>query len=561
MKQTNSALVLLLLAASLVCAQAVPKVETDPELQRAVLLSEVRTLALEVPKLDDLLSRALANAEIADAAWTLDRQWAKSLLTEAYHLTYLTEDERRSIGSEPPGTAPRPPTALARARIDVRKRIVSVARRDKAFADHLLGSSSTYITKDERQMMYAQMTTMALDEGDTLTAVHSIQENIAIDPSQLMLAQLVNDLARKDRAAADKLIVEFMTALPNVQLAGGKLSRARAEVVLRWLVFPNSFFPNPEKPTPNPGAEVMRAYVVYVIDSFTTLEQADPESLPAQRSLLLSAWLPLNQYAPELKERFMQLEAASRTPGKDASLPTKAPDELDQELFRKRQTEALNSNAPNDQAIESMIAHGEFETARKLIEKLTDGEKKSEFTEKVNTREAISLAKNRDLIAAQSVAERLTTSHAIWQVYSLIIQGYATKKDQVGAASVVQQAVKQTTRIRMKPPTTDGRRPEFLSPEIEVYAVLPTLAKLAEAVLPIDTLLAADLVDEMVAKTNRAPIDTSQGRSGINSALFRSLAARDEVRASTAARSFKDRLQRIVATAAVYQYRAKELVQ
>ena len=543
MKKTNSLAIVLLLAASVVCAQTSPKVENERELQRAVLLSEVKILALEIPKLDSSLARAMAGAEVADAAWTLDRKWAKSLLKDAYQLTYLTEEEQRLIGDEPPGTPPRPPNDLTRARSDVRKRVMSIARRDAAFANQLLNDTSSRLTKDDRQMTYGQMTVMAMDAGDNQAAARLIEQNMAIDPSQFMLAELVNDLAKKDRAAADKLILQFIERLSQVQLAGGKIAIARADVVLHWLVFPNSFFPDYEDMPPNPGAEVMKTYVRYVLDSLTGLEQSDPGGLPAQRMKLLSTWLPLNQYAPELKERFMQLEAASRTPGKDASLPTKSSEELDKELMRKREAEALNSATPNEYIIGTIIGRGDFELARKAIDKLPDGERKAQLMERVNVKEAISLARKRDLLAAQNVATRLTTANSIRQVYPVIIQAYANNKDQAAASAAANEAVKQLERVNKK----------------SSEAVLVTLGELAAAVLTVDTLLAAEIVDDIVAKANRTPMDTTQGRTSIDGKLFSTLASKDDVRARSAAQSFKDRLQRIVALAAVYQWKAKEL--
>jgi len=264
----------------------------------------VKTLALEVPKLDGPLARAVAQAEIADAAWTLDQKWARSLLRDAYQLTYLTEEELHKIGPEPPGSAPRPPSAISRARMDVRRRILSVARRDKVLVDQLLTDSSARLTKDDRQMMYAQLTRMALDEGDNATAIRSIQENMQIDATQLMFVELVNELALKDRTAADKLILECIAKLSTVELVDGPSGRSRADITLRFLVFPNSFFPDPNKRVPNPGAEVMRAYVRYVIETLSALQ---PESLPRQRSKLLTAWLPLNP-------------ATHRGPGGDLSM-------------------------------------------------------------------------------------------------------------------------------------------------------------------------------------------------------------------------------------------------
>ena len=84
------------LAALSVIPQTDPKSKSNESLQKAVLLADLKSLALEVPKLDGPLARALANAEIADAAWMLDRNWSKNLLREAYQLTYLSEEEQKA---------------------------------------------------------------------------------------------------------------------------------------------------------------------------------------------------------------------------------------------------------------------------------------------------------------------------------------------------------------------------------------------------------------------------------------------------------------------------------
>ena len=562
MKTVGLFLSILCVSISLVHAQRNPKNDADEALQQLTLLTDLKSLALEIPKLAGPLARALANAEIADAAWTLDRSWAKSLLKDAYLLTYLSKEEQSKIGPEPPGTPPRPPTAISRARDDVRTRILSIARRDEAFAAQLIVDSSSHVTKDDRQMMYAQLTRMALEEGDYPSAVSSIQENMSIDPTQSMLVQLINDLAIKDRKAADQLILEYIGRLSTLQLVNGRLGRTRTSIVLRFLVFPNSFFPDPNKRVPQPGPEVMRAYVRHVIETLTAIERTEPDSLPRERSFLLTAWLPLNQYAPELKERFMQFEALTRTPGKDASLPTKSSEELDQEMFRKRETEALNGTEPNPQLIDSAIQREDFDTARKLIGKLPDDERKKQFTEKVNSKEAISLMRKGDLLAAQNLAEQLTSVASILQVYPLLVEGYSTNKDEVGASAAIRQAMRQLKNAETKPApasTQFGMPVEFAPTPSERDGTLTTLGKLAAAVLPIDTLLAAEIIDQVVVKANTSQIDTSQGRTGIDTALFKSFASRDEVRARNAADSFKDRLRRVVALAAIYQWKAKEL--
>ena len=561
MKRVSLLLSILCVSVCLVHAQKNSRNDSDETLRKLTLLTDLKSLALEIPNLDGPLARALADAEIADAAWNLDQSWAKSLLKDAYQLTYLSKEELNKIGPEPPGTPPRPPTASSRARDEVRTRILSVARRDEAFAAQLIGDSSAHVTKDDRQMMYAQLTRMALEEGDYPAAVISIQENMAIDPTQSMLVQLINDLAVKDRTAADKLILEYIARLSTVQLSNGRVSRPRANIVLRFIVFPNSFFPDPNKRVPQPGPAVMRDYVRHVIETLTSLEQIEPGSLPRERSFLLTAWLPLNQYAPEYKERFMQLEALARTPGKDASLPAKSNDDLDQ-MVRKPQTQALSSDEVNPQSIDSAIQREDFETARKLISKLPDDQRKKQFKEKVNSKEAISLIRKGDLLAAQNLGEQLTSVSAILQVYPLIVEGYAVKKDQIGASAAVRQAVRHLTTVDTKDAPARaqfGMPAEFAPRPSERDGTLSTLGRLAAAVLPIDVLLAAEIVDEVVVRANTSQIDTSQGRTGIDTSLFKSLASKDEVRARNAAESFKDRLRRVVTLAAIYQWKAKEL--
>lgn len=535
--------------------------DQDEALRKTALLSDVQSLAIEASKLDGVLARSLAKAEIGDAAWTLDREWAKNILREAYQLTYPTEEEQNQLQSARRGAAPRQPSDLERARSDVRARVLRVARRDKIFADKLIVDGSTHLPKDDRQLMHAQLAQMALDEGDNKAASLSIEQSIRADPTQIAFVGLVNELAIKDRAAADKLILECMAELLTIPLSSRDMSFGRADLMLRWLVSPNSIFPDPNKHIPNPGPEVMRAYVSYIIESLAALEQREPGSLQIWRGTLLSAWIPLNAYAADFRGHFMQLEALSRTPGKDASLPTQSYEEIDKERFRKKDNDALNSHEPNDLSISSAIAREDFDTARKLIGKLLDGGRKSNFTEQVNAKEAGGLAKKGNLLAAQSLAERLTRVSSIVQVYTLIVQQHAINKDQIGAAAVVRQAVRQLKKADTKPPDTQpfGTPLSLASRAGGADPILWSLGKLAKAVLTVDGLVASEIVDEFVTRANASQMDTNQGRIGFDSDLFKNLAAKDEVRARSAADNFKDRLQRIVALAAIYQWDAKAL--
>jgi uncharacterized protein HemY len=80
-------------------------------------------------------------------------------------------------------------------------------------------------------MMYAQLARMALDDGDNQAAVRTIQDNMAIDPTQIIFVELINDLAIKDRAAADKLILECISTSPRLDLRM-KSQRVQAHIYI-----------------------------------------------------------------------------------------------------------------------------------------------------------------------------------------------------------------------------------------------------------------------------------------------------------------------------------------
>jgi hypothetical protein len=551
----------LLLTASSYAQVGSPKPEQDETaLEKLTLLSDLKNLAVEVPKIEGEVSRAFAYAEIADAAWELDREWAQGLLRDAYKLTYPAEDERSPSDSDTLGSDPRQPSELDVARTDVRTRIISIARRDETFADELTKAGARHVSRQGQQSIYSNLAREALDQGDNRSAIPLIERTMETDPTQLAFTTLVNDLAKRDREAADKLILQCIANLKAVQLSNQNRSAGRAYFGLMWLIFPNSIFPDPAARVPEPGPVAMKAYVAYIIDSLGNLEQREPGAIKPYRFVLVSVWLPLKSYAPELTPQFLQLEALSRTPGRDSSLPTQSYEEADRERFQKQDNEALNDKEPSDRSINSVINREEFDKARKLINKLPDGERKSQFLELVNMKEALRLANKGELLTAQSLAERLTTVNSIVQVYPAIISRYAANKDQVGASASLQRAIKQLGTADTRPfSTLPGMPPSAMPTGQGSSSVLSGLVKLAMAILPVDSLLASDMLEEMVAVANKSDMDTKNGRTGFDKAIFRKVAAMDEARTFAAAQSLKNPLRRTVALAAIYQWKAKEL--
>jgi hypothetical protein len=146
------------------------------------------------------------------------------------------------------------------------------------------------------------------------------------------------------------------------------------------------------------------------------------------------------------------------------------------------------------------------------------------------------------------------------QVYPLIVQRYAANEDQIGASAAVHQAMKELKSVGAKPGAPSfGMPASFMLSAHESDPVLWSLGKLAKAVVPVDSLLASEVVDEIVVRANGSETDTKQGRIGFDNDVFTKLASKDEIRARSAAENFKDRLRRIVTLAAIYQWKAKAL--
>jgi hypothetical protein len=92
-------------------------------------------------------------------------------------------------------------------------------------------------------------------------------------------------------------------------------------------------------------------------------------------------------------------------------------------------------------------------------------------------------------------------------------------------------------------------------------ATLPlSLSELASAVAPVNEELAFEMLDEAVWVSNAHHFkDTELGRPAINAEVFKTLAAKNEVRARQSADALKERLSRISALAAIYHRKAAEL--
>jgi len=528
--------------------------------QRFALLSELQSLGARAKILDPPLARALAQAEVADAAWFIDRELAKQLLREAYDLASPGEEEQAKMRKRPVGSPPYIPRAIDTARANVQHRVMVVAQRDKLFAAELLESLTERVGPYESMQTFTDLAHDAIEQGDVDAAGNYIRKAIDADPTQSNAAYEIGRLAARDRAAADHAIIEYINRLRSVTLSASNGSSLRAFYTLSILVLlPNSNPGAKGLQVPPPGANAVRAAIAYMFD---LLNQDEPTALRGSRGFLLASWPLVQQYAPELRQQFFDLEMRSRSVGDSLSLPTAKSIEREyKEKFEKRVDKELDSDQPDAIVIQRVISQGDFAKARKLIDKLADGPQKIELTEMLNAQQAISLANKGDIPGAQKLAESLAKATSILKVFPVIAGKCAAKNDDVCARDSVNQAVSQLKKADVTPFTPPPGVPaSFFGTKRDRDPVLSSLGSLVSAVLSVKDEMALDLLDELVIAANHSELDTSQGRTGFETSLFKKLAAKNEERTTAAAIQLQDPLRQIVALAAINQWKSDKLV-
>ena len=524
--------------------------------QRFALLSELQSLGARAKLLDHPLARALAEAEVADAAWFIDRDLAKQLLRDAYDLSSPGEDEQAKMRKLPAGSPPRVPRPIDNARWNVKRRIMAVAHRDKLFADESIQSLTEKLGPYDSEQTFAALAREALEDGHIDLGSKYIREAIDADPTQSNAAMEIGRLALKDRQAADQAIIHYINRWRSVTLSPHNGSRMRVFLSLAILIITPQANPgvSGSKIAP-PGPAAVRSGIAYMLE---LMNQLGP---PVSREFLLSSWPLLQRYAPELKQQFFDLVQLSQAPGDSLSLPTSKSIEQEYKAkFEKRAERELESDQPDAIVIQRVITQGDFPKARKMIDKLSDGPQKTELTEMLIAQHALSLANKGDIPGAQKLAESLTKATSILKVFPVIAGRCAAENDDACARDSVNQAVIQLKKADVTPFTPPPGVPaSFFGTKRDRDPVLSSLGSLVSAVLSVKDELALDVLDELVIAANHSELDTSQARTGFETSLFKKLAAKNEERATAAAIQFKDPLRQIVALAGIEQWKSEKL--
>ena len=538
-------------------AQTLPPVALTAEAdqRRLELLSDLQILAVRAKQLGKPIARAVAQVEIADAAWWVDRSLAEDLLRDAYLATLPDEEEQERSRKRPIGADLPFPTPQGSARYAVRWRVMKIAARDKTLARELANSLKEKLGVYEAHNAYSSLANNSISESDYESAGEYILKAIEADPTRLPASQEINQLAARNRGAADELILAYINRLNSSNLPAAVLGRAM--LPLSILVNRQTEFWGGDPATPQPGPSVMRAYVAYRLNYVTALERERPESIFTSRATLLSTYPLLNQYAKDLQPQFLDLEQRSRRPGERFSLPTqRSLDQDHKDSYEKLVKRELESDRPDEIVIQRAIGREDFAKARKMIDKLEDGPRKVQLLDLLNIKTALSLVSKGEIEEARRMAQGLVRATSVLQVFPAIINKCAANKDDLCVSDVVEQAIKQLRKSDTTPAIPPAGIPASLVPTSKTFdPVLASLGKLASSVMAVED-LAFDIIEELTDVANRSELETAEGYVGFEASLFKKLAEKDEVRATSTAMAFKNPLQQIVALAAVDQWKS-----
>ena len=333
--------------------------------EKLLLIADLQSLNAQAANLSSPLARARARVEIADSLWYLNEESAKKVLTQVYELILPEEEERKGLRDKPIGADTTFLTSDDRARWEIRNRVMQVASRDRAFAEQLVKLSAEQMGKQEAHSASADLVRQALEGGDLETASNSILEAIKADPSLNQAPNLIREIARRDRAAADALIVKYIEQLHRVPVSIGQ-GMGRVFMSLPPLVFPSI-----ESDQQPPGPSVIRAYASYLIYCLNQVKQTAPELMRGAHRQIMPVWHPVKEHAPELLPALTELLNQSG----GANQPILTREEMEESARRNRErriNEALNSGTADEFTIQAAAQRGSYDKARKAVDKLPD---------------------------------------------------------------------------------------------------------------------------------------------------------------------------------------------
>lgn len=541
-------------------------------LRRSQLESEIGSLILDSNKLVDApLAEASAKADIAAALWSLDEAGAKMLLRQAHELTLPSKEERQQRQPYKVSDNLPFPNSKDSGRGMIRARIMRLAARDANFAGELIAIQRDQLNPEHAHMSYANLASEALNRDDLESAGRYTSQAFELDPTHTAAGLTLPKIALRDRALADKLTIEIIERLRALQLPLNSQGMMRAHFTLHQSlnldespVIP--FLPEMQGVIiPRAGANAVRAFVNFVIESTAREARLNPSNATRLRPRLMYVWLPLQKYAPDLAPAFLEVEALTRRSGESNQLPTEESWKEEMQRGAKQrdtnlENELKSKDEPDRMTIQLAISRGEFEKSRKLINRMTEGRIKTQLINMLLAAEAKHhLTTNNDFLKAETLAAQLTAVNQIASTYLLLINACAKSKD---AACSLDNLYANSLKQIKNADTTPEEPPPGIPTSVTARVfdpVMMSLSRFAVALAPTHQDLAFQILDDTIQFANRTALDASTGRISFEPQAFKLLAAKDAERAKQLANNLQERFHRMTALANVYAQQAEDL--
>ena len=415
-------------------SKAQPGLSEEAEQLRLSAISLLHSLAQTANEIEKIEDRVTVLAEIGDAFWPVDREYARTLLLRSF----------KEIDKLPPGVDDNNKELVASQKRYLRQVVLSrIAKRDVAFAEQLIDDQVKETpTLNERASKLYGVTSAS---SDVLLDV--AQSFIATDPKRAatIAAYSLQDgasqrfryfliqLRAKDSTAADVLVTDAVSKLGR-QHPGNLF-----DVLMLWdyAYQPADFYFNGiswnreyKERSGNASAELKRLVLSYALNTIVENLQQLPKSESDQDRLLVQLQLgalhsviqqllpsmqaDLPRGAADLQQALVRVEQELRAGGGDP--PQRPPSEESDE--QKTAIEKLIQDAekaPQGEGRDALYLSAavqlywrrQYERAKEMVSKIDDQEKRDLILDPLNFGICAELIAKKNLQEAWNVANQL----------------------------------------------------------------------------------------------------------------------------------------------------------
>ncbi len=503
------------------------------------LIADYYSLDSQTIKLNSPISKAYSKISIADGLWRLDAEKAKQLLLQALELTFPENDEKKVRGKEI-SRGLFAPSKIDISRKSLQTKIFHIALRDNAFSKKLIEIIDKKYVEGEKNINYSKLAKLLIENGDLSGAESFITLAIETGQIDLNVGYAIYLLSAKDRVKADELILKLIDILQYRRYDFHSLLITLMSMEIA--IFADDIGVLTASKTVPSSDVVIKKYLDFALNKVSETGQIDTNGFKPLRGVIVSLWRRIIFYAPELENRFRILEQQSRLHPNDEDLPEPITPESQQKNDEAKVSKAEESKKAEDieEAIKILLRLKKFSKARELANLFKNEKDTEKFSNQINTEEAIYLIENKNLYDAEKVMKKIGDPRFVLKISSILIEKFYEANEKDYAQNLTYETVRK------------------LKSYDENLSLPYSLSQLTKVTAKIDKDLTFTLLDETIKSLNKRDIDEEIGEVDFDVSVFPIVAKIDIDRSEQMAENLSNNLRRIIALAAVYQFKVNE---